>query len=263
MRQCDAIAAPPPPSTCPIIPPSPPSACHSHRSTCWSLGVPDLDCPNAAPCCFDGCGSTCLPPPPLIPPPLHHGPIHHHPLPVPDSPIHPSHMYMFHPADLHHHQPLLPLHHQLVKSGPLDHTLHQALPLPPHPAPHHHHSPPVRIEHHGTPRPHRQTGSRTPRPQGRGHLEQPQDHAGRSLHSPHHTHLSPITQSGEEERPAGVTRVDPASSLIASFAQPHLPPPGHVSLLPEPLVNPPQTKSILGDIKPFVSFGGSHVPYSL
>ncbi|CAB4064901.1 unnamed protein product [Lepeophtheirus salmonis] len=28
--------------------------------TCWSVGVRDIDCPGAAPCCFDGCGNHCL-----------------------------------------------------------------------------------------------------------------------------------------------------------------------------------------------------------
>uniref|UniRef100_A0A0K2U8G5 WAP domain-containing protein n=1 Tax=Lepeophtheirus salmonis TaxID=72036 RepID=A0A0K2U8G5_LEPSM len=30
------------------------------RSECWSPGVPDIDCPGSAPCCFDGCRNICM-----------------------------------------------------------------------------------------------------------------------------------------------------------------------------------------------------------
>ena len=35
--------------------------CHGKdQSTCWSPGVPDLDCPYSGLCCFDGCANKCL-----------------------------------------------------------------------------------------------------------------------------------------------------------------------------------------------------------
>ena len=46
---------------CPHIEPKPRKECFGYnRKKCWSPGVPDLDCPNSAPCCFDGCGNSCL-----------------------------------------------------------------------------------------------------------------------------------------------------------------------------------------------------------
>jgi len=187
-------------------------------------------------------------------------------------------MYMFQPADnIHHRPPLLPLHHRLVKSGPLDQTLQQAPPHHPAVGPAGaNHSPHPPVSHTLL---HQQTGSHTVhRPHGRGHLDRPQGHVGPSPH--HHTQLSPnLAQFREEGRPAGVRGVDPATSLIASFARPQLPPPPPHLLpdsepqikapskrqptSPNPLVHAPQSKPIFGDIKPFVSFGGSHVPYSL
>ena len=46
---------------CPHIEPKSGKECYGYnRKKCWSPGVPDLDCPNSAPCCFDGCGNSCL-----------------------------------------------------------------------------------------------------------------------------------------------------------------------------------------------------------
>ena len=60
---------------CPNVIPIPLEQCYGAHSTCWSVGVPDVDCPNWGLCCFDGCANTCLdsaprsPPPPPPPPP--------------------------------------------------------------------------------------------------------------------------------------------------------------------------------------------------
>ena len=36
------------------------SSCAGRRSTCWSPGVRDLDCPGSGLCCYDGCANTCV-----------------------------------------------------------------------------------------------------------------------------------------------------------------------------------------------------------
>jgi len=46
-----------------VCPPATPlsfSHCVGRLSTCWSVGVPDLDCPDWGLCCFDGCANVCL-----------------------------------------------------------------------------------------------------------------------------------------------------------------------------------------------------------
>jgi len=45
---------------CPIVPGLPISKCVGAVSSCWSIGVPDLDCPGNNLCCFDGCANSCL-----------------------------------------------------------------------------------------------------------------------------------------------------------------------------------------------------------
>jgi len=45
---------------CPSVSPLPVSQCSGQFSTCWSVGVPDLDCYDWNLCCFDGCANTCL-----------------------------------------------------------------------------------------------------------------------------------------------------------------------------------------------------------
>jgi hypothetical protein len=46
---------------CPVIHAKPEEECQAQEpSTCWSPGVPDLDCENAALCCFDGCFNHCV-----------------------------------------------------------------------------------------------------------------------------------------------------------------------------------------------------------
>ena len=60
---------------CPPASPRAPAQCRGQRSTCWSPGVRDLDCPGSGLCCYDGCANTCVasaprdPPPPPPPPP--------------------------------------------------------------------------------------------------------------------------------------------------------------------------------------------------
>ena len=52
--------------SCPASSPLPLTSCLGRFSTCWSVGVSDLDCPNWGLCCFDGCANTCVgsnPPP--------------------------------------------------------------------------------------------------------------------------------------------------------------------------------------------------------
>jgi len=48
-----------PSPTCPNMTPKPKSMCVNTTSTCSNLGQQDLDCPDAALCCFDGCVNTC------------------------------------------------------------------------------------------------------------------------------------------------------------------------------------------------------------
>lgn len=46
---------------CPIVHRKPEGECSGQpTSSCWSPGVPDLDCVDAALCCFDGCYNHCL-----------------------------------------------------------------------------------------------------------------------------------------------------------------------------------------------------------
>ena len=46
-------------SVCPQVSPLAADQCKGRHSSCWSLGLPDVDCPNSGPCCFDGCANTC------------------------------------------------------------------------------------------------------------------------------------------------------------------------------------------------------------
>lgn len=47
--------------TCPVVTVLPPiELCANRKSTCWSAGLPDLDCLDNALCCFDGCANVCL-----------------------------------------------------------------------------------------------------------------------------------------------------------------------------------------------------------
>ena len=45
--------------TCPVVETKTEAACAGTVATCWSRGVPDVDCPNFGLCCFDGCVNTC------------------------------------------------------------------------------------------------------------------------------------------------------------------------------------------------------------
>merc|ERR1719447_2313196 len=49
-------------NVCPASPPGllPLEQCQGRSSNCWSVGQPDVDCVNNAPCCFDGCANVCL-----------------------------------------------------------------------------------------------------------------------------------------------------------------------------------------------------------
>ena len=57
-------------TTCPPASPLTADQCRGRHSTCWSVGVPDLDCPDWGLCCFDGCANTCAGSSPPPPPPL-------------------------------------------------------------------------------------------------------------------------------------------------------------------------------------------------
>ena len=46
-------------TSCPPASPFTADQCRGRHSTCWSVGVPDLDCPDWGLCCFDGCANTC------------------------------------------------------------------------------------------------------------------------------------------------------------------------------------------------------------
>merc|ERR1711953_1571845 len=47
--------------SCPVISVLPPiQLCANRKSTCWSAGLPDVDCLDNALCCFDGCANVCL-----------------------------------------------------------------------------------------------------------------------------------------------------------------------------------------------------------
>merc|ERR1712066_314223 len=49
------------PISCPEISVLPPiQLCANRKSTCWSAGLPDVDCLDNALCCFDGCANVCL-----------------------------------------------------------------------------------------------------------------------------------------------------------------------------------------------------------
>lgn len=45
--------------TCPVIESKTEEECSGAVATCWSRGVPDVDCPDFGLCCFDGCVNTC------------------------------------------------------------------------------------------------------------------------------------------------------------------------------------------------------------
>merc|ERR1719336_3286433 len=54
-------AARPSESSCPVVSVLPPiQLCANRKSTCWSAGLPDVDCLDNALCCFDGCANVCL-----------------------------------------------------------------------------------------------------------------------------------------------------------------------------------------------------------
>jgi len=65
-----------PTGSCPEMSELPPiEACQGKNSTCWSVGLPDVDCVDNALCCFDGCVNACFntnmdtpEPPPLTTP---------------------------------------------------------------------------------------------------------------------------------------------------------------------------------------------------
>lgn len=69
---------PAPLGQCPPASPLTADQCRGRHSTCWSVGVPDLDCPDWGLCCFDGCANTCAgeapPPPPPAPLPSYDPP---------------------------------------------------------------------------------------------------------------------------------------------------------------------------------------------
>merc|ERR1712165_26280 len=47
--------------SCPVISVLPPiQLCANRKSSCWSAGLPDVDCLDNALCCFDGCANVCL-----------------------------------------------------------------------------------------------------------------------------------------------------------------------------------------------------------
>ena len=46
-------------STCPPVRKN--VKCEYVKHQCWSLGVPDLDCPGNGLCCFNGCNYMCQP----------------------------------------------------------------------------------------------------------------------------------------------------------------------------------------------------------
>merc|ERR1711971_952511 len=50
-----------PTGSCPEMTELPPiEACQGKNSTCWSVGLPDVDCVDNALCCFDGCVNACF-----------------------------------------------------------------------------------------------------------------------------------------------------------------------------------------------------------
>jgi len=48
------------PNKCPFLTPKPKSECKNRKANCWSVNVPDLDCPNYGLCCYDGCVNSCI-----------------------------------------------------------------------------------------------------------------------------------------------------------------------------------------------------------
>ena len=64
------------PSVCPPIRPG--VKCEYVQNTCWSVGVPDVDCPGHGLCCFDGCANHCLRPSSLLPYQPYHVPPNKH-----------------------------------------------------------------------------------------------------------------------------------------------------------------------------------------
>merc|ERR1712232_122269 len=47
--------------SCPVISVLPPiQLCANRKSSCWSAGLPDVDCLDNALCCFDGCANVYL-----------------------------------------------------------------------------------------------------------------------------------------------------------------------------------------------------------
>lgn len=47
-------------TTCPVLESKTEAACANATASCWSRGVPDVDCEGFGLCCFDGCVNTCL-----------------------------------------------------------------------------------------------------------------------------------------------------------------------------------------------------------
>ena len=82
-----------PPKPVPVLGVCPPIRkdvkCEYVQNTCWSVGVPDVDCPGNGLCCFDGCANHCLRSPTLIPKAL---PFH---IPPNKAYLVPSHEYLF------------------------------------------------------------------------------------------------------------------------------------------------------------------------
>merc|ERR1719350_2352007 len=101
---------------CPPATPLSPGQCVGQKSTCWSPGVRDTDCPGHGLCCYDGCANTCVTsrapqpsiqepvyhPPPVVPPPQEY-------LPPPPPPLHHTshhlHLPHLHPTSHHLHLP--------------------------------------------------------------------------------------------------------------------------------------------------------------
>ena len=63
------------------------SSCAGRRSTCWSPGVRDTDCPGHGLCCFDGCANTCVGQ--AAPQPSYQSPVVQHPPKKPAYPAYP------------------------------------------------------------------------------------------------------------------------------------------------------------------------------
>lgn len=73
----------------------PVESCANKASNCWSVGQADVDCPNNALCCFDGCVNACYyggsarpnPAPAPPPPPPQAAPPRRIPLPPQSPPV--------------------------------------------------------------------------------------------------------------------------------------------------------------------------------